>query len=151
VHREGVVEKAAVPVGLPGVLQLLEEATEFLCLKAVVGPEVAPAIGFLDVMGQAVGVVETDGPGEEVLGASGVFPAHHVGGDTGGIAEEGEEDEFVDGLDIGPAVADGDLEVQVVGIDLGKGLVDPLLSLEQLHLGIAYGVQVLLERFAVVA
>jgi len=39
----------------------------------------------------------------------------------------------------------------VVGIDLGKGLVEPLLSLEQLHLGIAYGGEVLLERFAIVA
>ena len=104
-HREGVVGKRAVSVRLPRVLQLLEEATKFLCLKAVIGSEVAPAIRFLDVVDQAVGVVETDRPGEEILGAAGVFAAHHAGGDPGGIAEECEKDEFVDGLESCPRSA----------------------------------------------
>ena len=137
-HREGVVEKGAVSVGLAGVFEFLEEATEFLCLKAIVGSEVAPAVGLLDVVGQAVGVVETDCPSEEILGSTSVFPAHHVGGDTGGIAEEGEKDEFVDGLNVGTAVADGNFEIQVVGIDFGKGRIDPLFGFVQLDLGIAH-------------
>ena len=150
-HREGVFEKGSVSVGLAGVLELLKEATELLCLEAVVGSEVAPAVGLLDIVGQAVGVVETDSPSEEILGAPGVFPAHHVSCDTGRIAEEGEEDEFVDGLNVGPAVADGDLEIQMVGINFGKGRIDPLFGFEQLDLRIAYCVEVLLERFAIVA
>ena len=149
VHCEGIVEKGAVSVGLAGVFELLKEATEFLCLKAVVRSEIAPAVGFLDVVGQAVGVVETDGPSEQILGSPGVFPAHHVGGDACGITEEGEEDEFVDGLKVGSAIADGNFEIQVVGIDCGKGRIDPLFGFMQLDLGIADRVEVLLERFAV--
>ena len=74
-HREGVIEQGAVSVRLAGVFELLEEATEFLGLKAVVSSEVSPAVRFLDVVGQAVGVVQADGPGEEILGAAGIFPA----------------------------------------------------------------------------
>ena len=150
-HGEGVVEQGAGSVRFAGVFELLEEATKFLRLKAVVGSQVAPAVGSLDVMSQAVGVVEADGPGQQVLRTSGVFPAHHVGGDAGRIAEEGEVDELVDGLHVGPAVADGDLKIQVPGIDFGKGGIDPFFGLVQLDFGVADGVEVLLERLAVVA
>lgn len=88
VHRKDVVEKGAVSVGLAGVFELLDEAAEFFRLKTIVGSKVAPAVGFLDVVGQAVGVVEPDSPGEQILGSPGVFPAHHVGGDAGGVSGE---------------------------------------------------------------
>jgi D-ribose pyranose/furanose isomerase RbsD len=39
----------------------------------------------------------------------------------------------------------------VTGIDFGKGGIDPLFGFEQLDLGISDGVEVLLERLAVVA
>ncbi len=39
----------------------------------------------------------------------------------------------------------------MVGIDFGQGGIDPFFGLEQLDLGIADGIEVLLECFAVVA
>ena len=60
-HRECVVQHVALAGWLWRFFQSLGEAAEFLGLIAIVGPQVLPAVGLFDFVGQAVSTIQADG------------------------------------------------------------------------------------------
>ena len=61
------------------------------------------------------------------------------------IAQEGEIDQFIHGLEIEACFFGLGIQMQVAGINLRDRSINPPLSLRQLQLRIAHGVQVLLD------
>ena len=149
VHGEGVVEHVAFAGRFGRILELLHEAPEFFHLIAVVSTEVLPTVRFLHGMRQTMRAAQIDGLGKQIVRSTAVFPAKLERRHTGGVAQKSEVDQVVHSLEILLGLGGAGFQMQIRRIDVRQRRVQPVPGFGESNLGVADGVQILLECFLI--